>query len=73
MSWVRTERGWRHAPWWKRAINTVLRTLQPRSGRPVLVYTIADVNAPASEPPRVIAYGIGRIDVGHWMLDGGGE
>lgn len=56
--WYRTDDGWRHAPWWKRAINTVLRALQ--RGRPVawLVYTRCTIDG---DPPAVLGYGFGRI------------
>ena len=28
-AWTLTDQGWRHRPWWKVAINSILRRLQP--------------------------------------------
>ena len=28
-AWTLTDRGWRHRPWWKVVINSILRRLQP--------------------------------------------
>ena len=28
-AWTLTDRGWRHRPWWKVVINTLLRLVQP--------------------------------------------
>jgi hypothetical protein len=49
---------WVHRPWWKVAINTVLRRLQ--YGRPAcwLVYSKTTVDG---EPPAVLGYGFGLI------------
>ena len=57
--WRRNPDGsWNHRPWWKVAINTVLRLVQ--RGRPTnwLVYTRSTVDG---EPPAVLGYGFGRI------------
>ena len=56
--WRMTGEGWRHAPWWKVAINTPLRLLQ--WGRPLvwLVYSRVDMS---THPPTVISYGFGRV------------
>ena len=63
MSWLRHEHGWAHRPWWKVAINTVLRLVQPRVRRKWVVYTRCE-GGPQSRtaPPTVLGYGFGRID-----------
>ncbi len=60
-SWVMTERGWRHRPWWKHWINTVLIALQPGPFKWLVCSncTVADNFAP--EPPEVLSYGFGRV------------
>lgn len=58
MRWERTPDGdWLHRPWWKVAINTVLRAIQPRT-RAYLIYTKCDDD---TEPPTVLGYGFGLI------------
>lgn len=47
-----------HAPWWKVAINRVLRALQPRQRRKWVIYTHSTVTG---NPPKVLGYGFGRI------------
>jgi hypothetical protein len=61
-AWRRAPDGtWRHAPWWKVAINTVLRWLQPRARWKWVVYTeCADTDGDG--PPRVLGYGFGPIE-----------
>lgn len=59
MTWARTTDGrWLHRPWWKVAINTVLRRLQPGVERKWVVYTVTSVDG---DPPVVHGYGFGRI------------
>lgn len=54
--WVLGPCGWRHRPWWKVAINTVLRVFQPQK-RKLVIYT----RCAAGEPPSVVGYGIGLV------------
>jgi hypothetical protein len=56
-AWKRTEYGWRHAPWWKVAINSLLRFLQPGLRRKLVIYSVCEDGS----PPRVVGYGFGRI------------
>jgi hypothetical protein len=59
MSWRRNPDGsWNHRPWWKVAINTVLRWFQPFTDRKWVVYT---VSTEGGEPPTTLGYGFGRI------------
>jgi hypothetical protein len=58
MSWVRVGDQWLHRPWWKVAMNTVLRALQPRAARKWVVYTSTTTDG---DPPRVLGYGFGRV------------
>lgn len=57
--WTDDTGGWWHRPWWKVAINTVLRWLQPRARWKWVVYTNS---AEEGDPPAVFGYGFGRID-----------
>lgn len=71
MSWVSHGHGiWRHRPWWKVLVNTVLRFFQTRQ-RParLLVLTtrcqadsalLIDEDADDS-PPKILGYGFGRV------------
>ena len=45
---------YRHRPWWKVAINTVLRFVQ-RTNRPYLIVSIVDVNE-SGYPIRLVGY-----------------
>lgn len=66
--------GWRHRPWWKVAINTVLRIVQPWVRRKWVIYTrCVELDqlhpelvseAARAGPPVVLGYGFGRIDHG---------
>ena len=74
--WVHHEHGWNHRPWWKVAINTVLRLLQPWVRRKWVIYTRTSQWIPVSieggrfssagppDHPKVLGYGFGRIDHG---------
>lgn len=60
MSWQRADDGrWLHRPWWKVAINTVLRALQPRRRWKWVLYTRTTRDG---DPPTVLGYGFGRIE-----------
>lgn len=62
--WREGERwGWLHRPWWKVAINTALRFVQPRGpGRKLVVFTRVDASGETpARPPRVTGYGIGLV------------
>ncbi len=61
MSWVMTENGWRHRPWWKLWINTILRALQPGPVKWLVYSNCTVVDEFASKPPEVLGYGFGRI------------
>lgn len=63
MTWVRREDRWLHRPWWKVAINTVLRAMQRRGpGRKLVIFTRCDVACETvTVPPRVLGYGIGWV------------
>lgn len=60
--WSCTPEGWRHRPWWKVVINTVLRPFQPQA-RKLVVYTRCEGgdDADPQRPPRVIGYGFGLV------------
>ena len=53
--------GWNHRPWWKVAINTILRLLQ-RGPVKWVIYTETPAIDPADpNPPKVIRYGFGQV------------
>lgn len=64
--WVSYAPGcWRHRPWWKRAINSVLRFFQTRR-RPARLLVVAtqcalDHAGEEDEPPEVLGYTISRV------------
>lgn len=41
-AWRWSENGWRHRPWWKVAINKVLRAVQPRLRRKWVVVSVCE-------------------------------
>ena len=47
-----------HRPWWKVAINTALRLLQPFVTRKWVIYSVFEISV---SPPRLLGYGFGRI------------
>lgn len=56
--WVNHGGGkWSHRPWWKVAVNTILRSFQPQAHKWV-VFTCADKT---TTPPIAVGYGFGRI------------
>lgn len=59
-AWVREGGQWLHRPAWKRAINTVLRWLQPWTARKWVVYTQSSGGSD-TDPPRALGYGFGRV------------
>ena len=60
--WARDGNEWRHRPWWKVAINTVLRWLQPGVARKLVIYTVTDTDTDCDGThPRVLGYGFGRV------------
>ena len=62
MNWEHANGAWLHRPWWKVAINTVLRALQPWP-RKLVIYTRCEHNGQL-EPARVweaVGYGIGKV------------
>lgn len=58
MSWVFTEYGWRHRPWWKIVINPILRLFQPRKRYKWVIYTKTVFD---NGLPQVKGYGFGKI------------
>lgn len=52
--WERSGDRWLHRPWWKVAINSALRWLQPWTARKWVVYTRT---TETGNPPRVLAHG----------------
>ena len=65
-AWVRYDAGWgwAHRPWWKVAINTVLRLVQPGVRRKWVIFTRCEAGREldhAPVPPRVLGYGFGQI------------
>jgi hypothetical protein len=59
-AWARrADGGWAHRPWFKVAINTVLRLLQPRR-RPARLLVLATV-CDDGDPPRVNGYRLRRV------------
>lgn len=51
---------WYHGPWWKRAINPVLRLIQFWTDRPYVIYSECSHYA-GPERPRLLRYGFGRV------------
>lgn len=62
-NWVMTDSGWRHRPWWKVAVNTVLRKIQ--RGRKIQ-WLIA-TKAPGSDiftcEPVAIGYCLTKVEM----------
>lgn len=64
MTWRYTDSGWRHRPWWKVAINAVLRFAQPRGpGRKLVIATQCESgdDADPTNPPRAVGYRLRRV------------
>lgn len=60
-AWYRAEDGeWRHAPWFKVAINAVLRFFQTRK-RPARLFVLATRCTKEGDPPRVLGYQFQRV------------
>lgn len=63
MSWVRNASGsWNHRPWWKVAVNTVLRAVQTRR-RPADIWVVATkcINMPHGAAPRAVGYRFQKV------------
>ena len=59
--WWWTGGRWLHRPWWKVAINTVLRAFQPWP-RKLVIYTKCERGPEDPDrPPRVLGYGFGLV------------
>lgn len=58
-AWVRTDDGWRHRPWFKVAINAILRAVQT-SRRPARLFVLATV-CEDGDPPRILGYRFRRV------------
>ena len=60
-AWLRLHDGrWLHRPWWKVALNSLLRWLQPKRSRKLVICTRAYMDDP-SGTPRVIGYTLAFI------------
>ena len=59
--WCLSGGRWLHRPWWKVAVNTILRWLQPGIVCKWVVYTRTTIDG---DPPRVLGYGFGRVKHG---------
>jgi hypothetical protein len=59
--WIMTESGWRHRPWWKVGINSVLRAIQYRSDRPLLVATLTNNPSVYAGTPDATGYKLCRV------------
>jgi hypothetical protein len=55
--WIKVDGKWLHRPWWKVAINTVLRLVQPGRWK-FVIFT----RSTRTDPPRAIGYGFGRVE-----------
>lgn len=62
--WVMTESGWRHRPWWKVAINSVLRAIQVGCDQKWLIATVADGKYGPDLKPVTVGYRFCRIYMG---------
>lgn len=71
MAWVRTSAGWRHRPWWKVVVNTVLRRLQPDAVNKWVIYTVCTVPDDPDEQPETLTYGFGPIPHNNQSQDDG--
>lgn len=62
--WQRTPDGWRHRPWWKVAINTVLRAVQTKR-RPARLWVVAtrctEIADESGPPPDVLGYKLCKV------------
>lgn len=58
-AWIRDGDRWLHRPWFKVAINTVLRAMQTRH-RPAHLLVLASV-CDDGDPPRVTGYRFRRV------------
>lgn len=67
--WVMTESGWRHRPWWKVVINTVLRKIQSRSDRPILIATLTDNPSVYAGEPEATGYKLCRVTMNQGDAD----
>jgi len=60
-AWIEYVPGeWSHKPWFKVAINTVLRALQTRR-RPARLFVMYTRCDESTRPPTVLGYGFGRV------------
>lgn len=61
--WIEVDGKIRHRPWWKVAINTVLRAVQTKR-RPAKIWVIATRCACThpGEPHRVIGYTLAKVE-----------
>ena len=61
-AWVFADGQWLHRPWWKVAVNALLRSVQPWP-RKIVIYTLTATTGPDREDvrPRAVGFGIGRV------------
>lgn len=62
-NWVMTDTGWRHRPWWKVVINTVLRKLQKGRQHQWLIATKAIDQDLDAGKPAAIGYCLTKVEV----------
>lgn len=58
--WVCVGGRWLHRPWWKRAINTALRAVQPFVARKWVIVSCGEV-ADDGAPLRVLGYRLEKV------------
>ena len=58
--WVREDGHWLHRPWWKVAVNTVLRLVQTPLRRRLVVVSRVE---PGPYRPRCVGYGLALVAV----------
>lgn len=62
-NFVKHSDGWVHRPWWKVAINTVLRMLQPGMRHRWLIVTEVDFDSLVAGKPIVTGYSFSRVEM----------
>ena len=60
-NWVMTDAGWRHRPWWKVAINSLLRHAQFWTDSKLLLATESEEVIGIDCEPVILGYGFHRI------------
>lgn len=58
-NWEKVDGKWLHRPWWKVAVNTVLRRFQRKRSKKLVIATISTI---VGEPPRVLGYKLAFVE-----------